>query len=353
MVRDTWLKQPRFQEFVRRIQHEIQHLPSGSQGRAALQAESRDLENQIQGWLQSLGNPTLAASLRKAIEAQYTQAEQRLHEISSDLLQLTVASNQQAVVLNPQIVVDRLKHLAQILSGQNASATNLLLSQHIAGIDCHPEGKVVVRTCKLGALAEALDDVLSVNGSLPNCETVAPFAGKPRRRGRRDVGTAIEDDEFVTSANQFGTDPERYAGLGANWFTDHVFHVPRRISWPEAHAREVAQYRLDTAASMEVTAAHFGKTPPTIRKALQFAKDLHGMMAFGKAVSDPSKPYWARDQADQVAEFHAANGGSLKRTAEHFGRCETTIKKALGFAQALDSEVGRTAGLPADPLGSA
>ncbi len=60
-------------------------------------------------------------------------------------------------MVDAQQVVDRLNRLAEVLAAQNPSHTNLELSLHIDAIRCYQDGRVVVRTCKLGGLAGSTD----------------------------------------------------------------------------------------------------------------------------------------------------------------------------------------------------
>lgn len=331
------LQNPRFHEFLRSVEAELALLrPEAPHREDALFMEKNELESQCEGWLLSLGNPSLSTTVRTAIHSQYEQAQARIQEIDAAIAKGRFEREQRSHAVDPRQVAEGLQQLSEILAGQNASAANLMLSQHIDAILCNGDGQVVVRTCKLGALAGAIE-MIGPPPTAPGKEEEAVdgevYRATPRRRGRLNVGAAISDDEQAAAANDFAVDPHRFAGLGPEWFTEDVFQVPRRLSWAEENARDVAEYRLQRGDSMEETAEHFGKTVPTIREALQYAKDLHGLDAFGKHVSQATRRYWYRENAAAVAEFFQKPGARMKDAVAHFGKSEPTIKKALTFAR--------------------
>ena len=89
-------------------------------------------------------------------------------------------------VVNPQQVVDRLNRLADVLARNNPTRGNVELSLHIDQICCHDDGRVVVRTCKLGALAGTID--LLAGRAVGKTDVPAPRehgrSATPRRRAR-------------------------------------------------------------------------------------------------------------------------------------------------------------------------
>ena len=346
MLRERLMSNPRFLEFLDYVRQELTRLqPDTSTREAALLAEKAELEAQCQGWLQSLGNPSLSPSVRSAVETQYEEGEKRTQEIATELAEMQFRSDQAIECVEPERVVDCLQQLDDILASENPSAANLMLSQHIEGIYCNQEGRVVVRTCKLGALAGAIDLVSQdkpEQDSTGGAETESVFSAQPRRRGRLDIGAAIEDDDTAASLNQFAVDPRRFAGLGDEWFSEDVFHLPEKSCWAEEHSREVAEFRLSTHCSIQRTADHFGKTPPTIRKALRYAKLAHDIDATGKGVTHPIRRNWARDNAEAVAEFFQQPGATMKAAAAHFKKSEPTIRKARDLANEQEDQVAPT-----------
>lgn len=328
----------RFREFVAQVQEEFTRLQPESPDRSdSLRAELQALEQQCDGWMQSLGDRDLSRSLRLALQEKYDRSQDRIATINADLNSSGARSRAREQAIDPARIAACLQKLEGILAGQNASATNLMLSQHIDGIYCDTDGKVVVRTCRLGALAGSLDllprqevDAVDYGGN----DGHSIYRAIPRRRTKRDVGDAMEDDEVLEGAIEFAVDPERFAGLGAQWFTEAIFQVPERLSWSQAHAREVAEYRLQTKKSMALTALHFGKTIPTIRAALDYAKQTHGLDALGTQISMSTRSNWSREHAAEVEDFFAAKDATMKAAVAHFGKSPPTIQKALEFAKA-------------------
>ena len=83
---------------------------------------------------------------------------------------------------------------------------------------------------------------------------------------------------------------------------EHVFAVPERLSWAQAHALEVGKLRA-TGLTIERLVEHFGKCTPTIRKALRHAarrdesaKRLPKKMPRGN---------WAEDHSAEVKKLKA------------------------------------------------
>lgn len=330
------LRRPEFQELVLQVNRELQSLvPEAPDRVGSLTTEKEELEQHQSGWLQSLGNPNLSASIRREIEAEFTVGKERIESIDAEMRQISAREASRRKSVEPELVAERLAQLADVLSGQNASATNVILSQHIESIRCDSDRRVVVRSCKLGCVAEDLH-VFQPNGDScpesPNVEARGQTIG--RRRTRRQLRDTFDDEDAAAEANDFAVDLERFAGLGSEWFCEDIFVVPKRQSWAEGHAEKVARFRLETHATMAATAEHFGKTVPTIRKALVYARDQHGLDAFGKSISQPNRVTWPQQHAEAVREFFSRPGATMKAAAKHFSKSEPTIRKARDLARA-------------------
>lgn len=328
-----------FNELARLIQKQFEaDCPELSLKISNLQSELKQLERLRQGWQRSLGNPDLAPETRVALEQDIANAIKQGYEIETRISELESASTKTKEALDPASIAERLDNLAKLLEGDHASAMNVALSQHIEGIYCDDSGNIVVRMCRLGALANpeemlqllARPDVDFLDGQETRTEEIKK---KGRRRTRRNLGDYFEDDDVADFANDFAVDPHRYSQLGNEWFTEDIFHIPDRpLCWSAANAHEVAEYRLDNEASMEATAAYFKKTIPTIRKSLKYAKEHHGIDALGKSISTPSRRCWAKDHALHVAEFFRRPGASVKKAEAVFGKSQPTLAKAKRLA---------------------
>lgn len=333
------LSSPEFLAMVESVKQLIaESEPDSRAVGATLQAEKESLNQRRRGWLLSLSDPGLDHSVRMAIQHEYSAADQRQLEIDSQLGQLVSKTARLGANITPETVAGRLEQLETILEGENASAVNLELAQHIASIRCSPNGEVTVKLCILGAIADSADfvDAISKSGS------TRPNSTSGRRRTKRNVAAAYEDDEAAETANNFAVDPERFAELGPEWFTEKKFQVPERQSWVEKNAMNVAKYRFDNKTTMEVTAKHFGKSVPTIRAALRIAQSVFGFDAFGKKISNSTWNCWFRINAHLVDEFLRQPGATIETAAKHFGKAEGTISKAKRLASEIARAVNAT-----------
>ena len=305
---------------------------------ASLESERDSLEELCCGWRKSLGKPDLKNALRLDIESDYSLAKARINAIECSLAEKSALCSSVDDLVNPEIVAQRLAKLGRLLEGDNASAINLALSEHIESIRCLSDGRVRIRVCILGALANPYE-LERIVGLLPPVDgrSSSPAAPDPRRRRtRRHVGAASGEFEDVDLANDTAVDIHRFAGLGDEWFTVEEFQIVRRQSWAQRMAREVAEYRLATHATMAETCKHFERTIPTIRSALTIAKDEHGIDAMGKALSVSTWATWSRLHAKEVQAFMARPGSTVLSAAEHFGQSSYRIQSALAIADGLE-----------------
>jgi uncharacterized protein (DUF433 family) len=323
-----------FGPLLEQIQTELNRFSADElDARPALEKEREQLQKQIQGWSLSLSNAGLNATVRAVLEGDMEVALRRRQEIEGQLAEIDSVSRRTETVVDPQAVVDRLNRLADVLAKDNPSRANLELSLHIDAICCYHDGRAVVRTCKLGALTGATDllvsDEKASSQDVPHDGTA--FVAKPRRRAVRRVEDAQGDQNALRAAAHLAADVNRFAGLGPEWFWEDTFCIPARKSWAEKHAMDVADRRA-TGQTMEVLAAHFRKTIPTIRSALRYAamrdesvKELPKKMPRSR---------WADENASAVAKLKG-EGMTTVETAKHFGKSETTIRAALVHAQKL------------------
>ena len=108
-----------------------------------------------------------------------------------------------------------------ILAKQNPTLGNLELSLHIDKIVCSPDGTVTMRTCKLGALTEAVDLLASGDGDeagksvdIEHDDNSNPnYRVTRRRRGRLRVADADDGSVDMRALADFAADPDRFAGL--------------------------------------------------------------------------------------------------------------------------------------------
>ena len=74
--------------------------------------------------------------MRTSLEAHFERAENRIKSIETDLSETVACCQQKHDALDSELVSDQLEQLEAILAPENASAANVMLSQHIDGICC-------------------------------------------------------------------------------------------------------------------------------------------------------------------------------------------------------------------------
>src|SRR5581483_986398 len=147
-----------------------------------------------------------------------------------------------------------------------------------------------------------------------------------RARLRTDP-LASNASELKDSAH-FAADPNRFAGVGDQWFWTECLQIPAKTCWASEHAAAVAKERA-AGATLEQLAVKFKKTVPTIRDALRRAAQADP--ATGELPRKMPRRRWAVDHAAEVADLKH-QGLSVDETAAKLGKSDTTIREALRHA---------------------
>ena len=242
----------------------LQGLTAGRHDqRPVLEQELKQIEENIQGWSESLAKPKLPAAVREAIETQWAAATGRQQAIEAELSELMQEGLRAEQLVQPEHVLDRLDHLADVLAANDPTRGNLELSLHIDRITCYRDNRVTLRMCKLGLMPNALE-LLALSVVKPPGE--GPANSKVSRARRRGKLRVVEDDGMVDLRAQadFITDPDRFVGLGDQFFWIDEFRIPESSSWAAEHAETVFRRRQESRFSYAKLAAEFGVTPPTI-----------------------------------------------------------------------------------------
>jgi DNA invertase Pin-like site-specific DNA recombinase len=299
---------------------------------AADRAELQQLEEQLAGWAMTLGNPQLSAAVRSDIEVRYAQGKQRQQELLHSSAARQARQDHLERALDPAAVVDALHRLGEVLAGYNPTLGNLELSKHIDVIACHADGRVELRGTLVGLFAGAVE-LLSRKEGPPAERRLAPdgrgFAPvTPRRRGPLKTPTLSAFGDERLGDVDTALDPNRFAGLQGPLFWTESFVLAETPSWAEANAVEVGRLRA-AGMTIEGLARHFGKTAPTIRQSLRHAKANDPSLA--SLPAKMSRRRWEEDHAAAVARLGGV-GKTVMELAAHFGKSEPTIRKALRFA---------------------
>ena len=323
------------QELLIHVQSELNlRAANRPERRHILEVEQRENQEQQQSYLVSLGKSSLPPAVRDVVETQLAGVMARLAEIGHELKSDAVQQERISRIATLETVIQNLQHLSEILAANNVSATNLCLAQHIDTISCNSEGRVVVRTCKLGALAEVRDllgnDAMATNEAM-TADRPPHSVGSPRRRSRRDTGAAFDEEDDANTANEFGTDPHRFGGLSLEWFWHDEFAIPVKLSWSKAHAIEVAQSRLEKPCGLETLAKRFGMSKPTIDTALKYAKE-QGVDAT-QIDARYLQPNWAKCHAEEVAEYFRQPNANMAEAMKRFQKSDAWIRRARKIAE--------------------
>ena len=254
-----------------RIQSELDRQADGqTDRRPALQSEITRLEQQITGWKMSLGNPSLGAEIRGALEADLGTALVRLRALNAELATVSATATDARLLADPAAVADRLNRFTEVLAFDNPSRLNLELALHIDAIRCFPDGRVVVRTCQLGGLSRRPRRRWSRPGKSPHPLVPTTRLSTPRKRSIRRLQTEDAGPSLREAAHR-AADVNQFAGLGSEWFWEDEFRIPEPTCWSKENAAAVARPRAEGRTHEEL-ADQFGVTVLTIRKALQISE---------------------------------------------------------------------------------
>lgn len=325
-------KSPCFHQLTELVSRRLAQLAEQDDTRRpALESEKRQLEERMRGWVLSLGDPQLNPLTRRAIEAQYGEAEERVAVVRRQLESLAAERGQVAELVTSEKVAASLNRLADVLVTDNPARANLELSLHIDRIVVREDGRVVIRTCKLGAISGAAE-MLAVQHPEPLTPLESPTGAsraRIRRRSRLRVGSHDENGMNLDDAAHYAAEVNRFAGLGPEYFWDDEFVIPEKTFWAKENAAAVAAKRAE-GLTHEKLAEHFQVSTPTIRHALKLAAQADTSMA--KLPRKMPRTRWPDQHYAEVAGLRR-EGKSTKHIAEMFKLSERWIAEALKLAE--------------------
>jgi DNA invertase Pin-like site-specific DNA recombinase len=320
-----------FPGLVQEIDHElVDRRPEAATRHAALKASLKAIIDRIVGWQLSLGNSRLARKVRADIEELYATATEEKAAIEIALTEFEAVQKQAAVLANPRIVVERLKRLDDVLAANNPTLGNVELSKHIACIEVFADRRVILRGTMLGLFDGAVE-ALHQCGIVADDGSPADANARitPRRLTRRRINNLVDVDPKALADVEQALDPKRFVGLSGKFFWEESIAIAPKMSWVETHFMEVAQARTEEKLTHEQLAERFDVPVPTIRSSLRLAEQ-RGLIDQARPRKIPRRR-WHEDHAQEVAKARAA-GMTFEQLEKHFGKTEPTIRKALQHA---------------------
>ena len=293
---------PWFTGLLQLVHADLYRYRSNEPDRAMLREQELEALNQkLAGWRLTLADTNISPSLRKDITLDYEQAKERIAKLEHEQDGDVALDGYVKQSFDPQAVVRALGRLHQVLAAYNPTLVNLELSKHIDWIECAADGRVEMRGTCLGLFGGAVElltrEQVRTDESRPTSNGFS--LAKPRRRGRLRLPNLTAEAQGTCHDVETALDPNRFAGVPDHFFWQETFVVTEKECWAEEHAAEVARERLKKK-SIDVLAAEFGKTPPTIRSAIRHAVEADPSLAelLPKKVSHGR---WEEKHAAEVA----------------------------------------------------
>ncbi|MEI8383955.1 MAG: recombinase family protein [Planctomycetota bacterium] len=322
---------PVFQDFLHLVETELKRFEEAQPSEtAATEAEQGQLSKQKAGITKSLMNPDLDSELRRHLEQEFVRINTRLTEIEACQRSKQQRQGEFEPLCRPARVAQELNRIAAILTSQNAPSANIELSRIVDFIEVDLAGKIRIRIANFAFLLPP--DLLYSN--------VIPLSAvqveEPRflaTRGSR-IRPACSEKSPSPLHQDTAIRVDRFDGFDPQWFCTFELQTPKKLSWPEEHAIEVAESRLAEPCTLEKLAARFHVSKPTVVTALKIAEvaGVDAMQIDGRQL----QPNWAEDNAIEVAKFLRQSGVTMADAVRHFGKSDAWIRRAK--KNAIDQE---------------
>jgi hypothetical protein len=269
-----------FAEVAAAIKAEFERTHADSQGRrSVLQHELDELKGNLRGWAKTLASPDLPDVVRADIIRHYADASDRARQIEAEASADAAGTLELDAALDMGKAIEALRRFSDVMSRMNPAEVNIELAKHIESINCYEDGRVTMRTTKVGLFGGATT-MLSRNASSdPDAIDGQPgpkVPGRitPRRRGKLRVPVGGDSPSTTMAQADARLDPARFEGLASPFFWEDDFVTPRHRSWAREHALEVARKLRETGWTQARLGQHFGRSQPTIRHALRLAEEM-------------------------------------------------------------------------------
>ncbi len=313
------------EELCEQVRHALKVRHKSSQDQRPLkEAELAQIETQLAGWRTSLANPRLSSVLRQDIEKDYERAADRKVRLEVDLETLGTSDADIEARVNPVVVIEKIRRLADLLARTNVADLNVELSYHIVAIEVFPEGRVTIHLNRLGVLAGNVPELYEEHEPVEEMHA-GVYRVRPRALSRRKTTAELGRSPLARPAGMM-----EQVVVPDEWSEVITLQQPSIVYPYQEHARDIAARRLEDATH-EALCLEFDMTPPTIRKALKYAQEELGI-DLSRLPKKMARANWAKDHAKEVARLKAS-GMSTVELAEHFGVSDTTIRTALKNAE--------------------
>ncbi len=320
------------------VQKHVEQLATvGIEAIPALQNEFDRLENLKRGWLISLGDPSIPISLRDNLQKNFDSCSKEQQEIRRQIDEINRAESSKSKLVQPIQVYQKLMQLDQVLGSENASRVNSELSRYIDRISCDRSGNITLRLCKLGFAPEAIDTIVSLSPDTVDQNGTLTKPSRRRSRVRIDDGIDEEADKILS---ELASNPDRFAGLGDEWFWEIQLKVPESKSWAATNSDAIFQRRQEGRLSYTQLASEFGVSRPTIASAVKQHLQLHpDALDIQLRSGGKRKPKIDLDGFADEALTLSNQGWSKLKLAQRFGCSTPVISKALQHASSKSGEL--------------
>jgi DNA invertase Pin-like site-specific DNA recombinase len=325
---------PTLEFLIAAVQRELEQLQQPAESPLpALRQQIVSLDENIAGWILSMGSTGLTADVRSLFENKLIEATARKQILKHRIRDLECFVTQSAAACDRDTIMGRIERLADVLLKSSPSRLNLELSLHIDSIVCGINGNVVLRICQLGVFPEAVALLpFAERTSNELVTTESSYRIKPRRR--TTLRLEGENENELADIAAFAADPHRFAAIDEKWFIEKIFSIPKTVGWAESNANAVATKRME-GLTESALAKHFEVSIPTIRKARKFAAVPDDDLKMQPRKMPRSR--WHEENADEAFKLKES-GKSLESLAVHFGKCEETVRKAVALGRVRASQ---------------